>query len=518
MQPREALFLGACLLELVVANMTFALISPFFPIYAPSVGLDLEQISLVFGAMSFAQLFASPLAGPLATRFGRRRMLGVGTALLSVAGSLFGVVPPLMDGGAAAATGEAVPWLAEVLVLLRLAQGVGCAFTTTCVFAVLADAFPDSVGKVMGAAELAGGMGWTVSPPLGGLMYAAGGFTTPFLVFGPLPVAVLLMILALMPADLPTPGGRREEARRRAALPPAWRRVWRLGTLSLAITAVLAMLPFAIWSCFDVGFTVWMVQEFGVDVLTATLFFTITPLTYMLGTVPAGYATDRWSQPGRKKLLLAIGQCVSGVLYVGFGSWWLEGASSTVQKWVIGVLLTLLGFANPLFMVPALPDMHECHDGQACEDTTNLISALYTTMMNLGGVVGPAIATVGIGQLGFRDTIAVFGVAMVALSVGVALFVLRAPPRIVRGSSADGLYSALDTTDEAAAHEAVVLEEKREEERLLAAETAAEARQTAWRLAAAEDEREHGSPCASPRSPALRPQPEPEPQASSAET
>eukprot|EP01045_Picozoa_sp_COSAG04_P038919 COSAG04_NODE_10657_length_761_cov_0.773414_1_plen_112_part_01 len=112
MQPREALFLGACLLELVVANMTFALISPFFPIYAPSVGLDLEQISLVFGAMSFAQLFASPLAGPLATRFGRRRMLGVGTALLSVAGSLFGVVPPLMDGGAAAARGEVVPWLA----------------------------------------------------------------------------------------------------------------------------------------------------------------------------------------------------------------------------------------------------------------------------------------------------------------------------------------------------------------------------------------------------------------------
>jgi hypothetical protein len=30
---------------------------------------------------------------------------------------------------------------------------------------------------------------------------------------------------------------------------------------------------------------------------------------------------------------------------------------------------------------------------QRDDDTTNLISALYTTMMNLGGVLGPAIAT-----------------------------------------------------------------------------------------------------------------------------
>ena len=40
--------------------------------------------------------------------------------------------------------------------VLRLVQGVGVALVTTCMFAVLADAFPESQGKVMGAAETAG--------------------------------------------------------------------------------------------------------------------------------------------------------------------------------------------------------------------------------------------------------------------------------------------------------------------------------------------------------------------------
>eukprot|EP01046_Picozoa_sp_COSAG06_P103479 COSAG06_NODE_49654_length_324_cov_0.582222_1_plen_63_part_10 len=63
MRLRQALFVAACLGELVTANMSFALISPFFPIYAPTVGLNLGDTSLIFGAMSFAQLLTSPLTG-----------------------------------------------------------------------------------------------------------------------------------------------------------------------------------------------------------------------------------------------------------------------------------------------------------------------------------------------------------------------------------------------------------------------------------------------------------------------
>ncbi len=189
---RRGLFVAACLGELVTANMSFALISPFFPLYAPAVGLQLADVSLIFGAMAFAQLIASPLAGPVITAVGRRTTLCVGATLLSVSGTAFGVVPPVLDQGSAALTGVAAPWLREALVGLRLVQGIGAALTTTCVFAVLADAFPGSVGKVMGAAELAAGLVWTVAPPLGGLLYAAGGYSFPFTIFGPMPLCFVL--------------------------------------------------------------------------------------------------------------------------------------------------------------------------------------------------------------------------------------------------------------------------------------------------------------------------------------
>ena len=79
------------------------------------------------------------------------------------------------------------------------------------------------------------------------------------------------------PAGSPAVGAATSGA---GSLPPAYQRVWALRSVGLAVTAVLAAFPYAIWSCFDVGFTVWFVDEFEYSVLTATLFFTIAPATY----------------------------------------------------------------------------------------------------------------------------------------------------------------------------------------------------------------------------------------------
>jgi hypothetical protein len=285
-------------------------------------------------------------------------------------------------------------------------------------------------------------------------------------------------------------------------LPPAYKRVWALRSVGLFVTATLTCFPYAIWSCFDVGFTVWFVGEFQYSVLTATMFFTIAPATYsqcdavcilahlpavpasethdtsgrpllrcltsaswlaVIGTVPAGWATDKFTKdsdgevvPGAKKRLLALGQGLSGALYLGYGNWWLPSDSSLVARaTVLFVLQVLLGLANPLFMVPALPDMHECHSGQPSEDTTNLISAIYTTMMNIGGVVGPAVANVAIPALGFRNMIAMIGAFFMVSSLAVLVHVRTLPPagaNAVDGSVADNaarsMYSALTNDDE----------------------------------------------------------------------
>eukprot|EP01051_Picozoa_sp_SAG22_P019560 SAG22_NODE_3653_length_1593_cov_1.744311_1_plen_253_part_00 len=246
------LFLCSCVLGITFGNFGFALIAPFFPIEAPLLGMSQSQIATVFASMSVAQLVASPLAGPLATRLGRRAVLTAGASLLAVGGTAFGfgsVLRPVLglDG------------LMAMLIGCRLLQGTGSALMVTCLFALLADAFPDAKGKVMGLAEMAGGIGWSVAPPLGGLLYDYGGFLLPFVLLGPLPLVTLAAILLSMPAHVAVAaaedgeggGGGRQQVEGCAAV-----RVWRLMSAGLAVSALLAMVPFISFCVFDLGFTV----------------------------------------------------------------------------------------------------------------------------------------------------------------------------------------------------------------------------------------------------------------------
>eukprot|EP01046_Picozoa_sp_COSAG06_P032877 COSAG06_NODE_3316_length_5512_cov_47.523924_3_plen_83_part_00 len=58
--------------------------------------------------------------------------------------------------------------------------------------------WPDDTGKVMGAAELAGGLSYALGPPTGGFLYQYGGFLMPFVIQGFLPLLfVVILQLAL---------------------------------------------------------------------------------------------------------------------------------------------------------------------------------------------------------------------------------------------------------------------------------------------------------------------------------
>jgi predicted MFS family arabinose efflux permease len=88
-----------------------------------------------------------------------------------------------------------------------------------------------------------------------------------------------------------------------------------------------------------------------------------------------------------------------------------------------------MGLGCPLLMVPVLPDMHACRrparvemSEQQAQDATNLISSLYTTMMNLGGVVGPWLGAVGIESVGFSTTVGLLGLGHVAIGLLLSLW------------------------------------------------------------------------------------------------
>lgn len=110
-------------------------------------GLNLSQIAVVFSVYYLPNVVSSLAAGVLASLLGRRRVLAAGCTTLSVGCVVLGLVPAACAGLAA---GPAVEpgCLYGLFVAARVLQGVGCALSQTCLFAMLADLWPLDTGKV----------------------------------------------------------------------------------------------------------------------------------------------------------------------------------------------------------------------------------------------------------------------------------------------------------------------------------------------------------------------------------
>eukprot|EP01045_Picozoa_sp_COSAG04_P012220 COSAG04_NODE_815_length_10088_cov_12.515667_11_plen_201_part_00 len=172
MTPRELLYLVLTYTLVVLVSSTYAIVAAFFQVHAVGeLRLERADTARIFAAFSLAQLVVSPASGPLASRFGRRRVLVCGVLAVCSSTIAFGLAPDVLTDRS---------WLVLAFTLLRLVQGGGVALAVTCIYAELTDSFPSAQGTVIGIASGCNGLGWTAGPPLGGLLFVLGGFRLPF--------------------------------------------------------------------------------------------------------------------------------------------------------------------------------------------------------------------------------------------------------------------------------------------------------------------------------------------------
>ena len=282
MPLRRLVFLLLTFAQTAVINSTFAIVAPFFPIFAVDAGIPKTGVALVFGAFAVAQLAMAPCAGGLASGFGRRKVLTVGVAGVALSTLCMGFAADLFDGDPSG--------MVQAMVALRVVQGAGAAMATTTIFAILTDSFPKHKGAVIGAANACDGAGWAIGPPVGGFLYVLGGVRLPFLVVGPLPVVLLLAQLMVFPtAAPPSPSAAAASVYADGAAPskPEASEPDRIGAREVArraqalTSAPLLMTMFAgtiftsKWGMFDVTFTPWAMNEFGFSVEEVSVYFSI---------------------------------------------------------------------------------------------------------------------------------------------------------------------------------------------------------------------------------------------------
>ena len=492
--PQWIFVILACFLLLSV-NLGSAVVTPFLPVMAPKFGISRTGVAWVMATYSAFQIMASLIAGPAATRFGRIPVLTVGSFVVGVSNFAFGIVPTIVPSPTARLV---------LFCISRGLQGVGAAFATTCLLAMLTDITPPAErGQVMGIAEFASASGWTVGPPIGALLFAAGGWVLPFEILGILPVVGVMGLILVQKALGMTSSGAMQSAddMRGGAVgaamlpqPPVKSSVALLREVSsfelYLIASTTGLLVFS-WGLWDLGNTVWLTEEFGFSPEVVGLMFSLPPLIYAITTFPAGKLSDTHD----RRDLLGAGLIIEGWAMVIACGWlasywpWSEAglaATPRILRLIFNIVgCILIGVGGPLVIVPCLPEMVSVAQVNTCtkaavhgaskgskkaskvkwsklgadvkgddvlagaidtgmdesgeghsaangvtsaenEAVTNMISSIFTFVMNLGGFLGPLFGSPVISAVGFRGAAGIVGMAMIAHGAFV-LGVSRAP-------------------------------------------------------------------------------------------
>lgn len=174
--------LGVLALSGFVTSFGAHIVATNLPSYAEVVGVGAFTIGLLIAVYDFAELFAKPVAGFVADRYGMKRMLLVGLAVFILGSALFLLIPP------------------RLLLLVRFVQGLGAAALSTISITLVARYFSDARGRAFGIYNAIKGAGYVIAPTAGGFLTHRYGFAMIFIVSGAVGLLALMLSLFL-PGD-----------------------------------------------------------------------------------------------------------------------------------------------------------------------------------------------------------------------------------------------------------------------------------------------------------------------------
>jgi MFS family permease len=240
--------LGTTTMGTLSSNIANAALHPI----AEDLGVTSREVVLVVSSFTIAMVVFAPVAGWMCDRWGSRRFLVASLALMIVAQLGASVSPSL-----------------EVLVAMRVGQGIACSAIPPAVQQMLNHGWAANRARVMGAWASSIGVGQAVGPPLGGAVAGLWGWRAVFLTYAVLCAGFVACLVVLAPS---TP------ARRVGLhLPGTASLVAGVGSLVAAATAAAQGAPLALslglltLGAVSVGLATWAARRSPLAFLDPTL-------------------------------------------------------------------------------------------------------------------------------------------------------------------------------------------------------------------------------------------------------
>ncbi|MED4731135.1 MFS transporter [Aneurinibacillus migulanus] len=349
MNTKRALPILFAVMFLVMVG--FGIIIPVLPFFAEQLGATPAQLGWLMAVYSLMQFIFAPMWGGISDRIGRKPVMLIGIAGLSLSFFLFAVSTQL--------------WM---LFAARILAGFLSSANMPTTMAYVADVTtPENRGKGMGIIGAAVGLGFIFGPAIGGI-FSKTSLSTPFFIAGTVSAITFLFVLFFL----------------KESLPPEKRTVRTSGTKESrwkafnGPTSVLYILQFFVsfsLAGLEATFAYFAFARAGIGTTNLGYIFMIMGLA---GAIVQGGLVGRLTKKFGEGAVIQMGLVVSAI---GFGLILLTNSFVTAA-----IFLTIFGLGNGVIR-PSVSALITKRTEVGQGSATGLLSSFDS----LGRIAGPPI-------------------------------------------------------------------------------------------------------------------------------
>jgi predicted MFS family arabinose efflux permease len=289
---RPHLILFALWLMMFSASSQLIIMVPLLPEIEATLGVNAFWQGMLLTAYALSLGVSALLTGPLSDRIGRRRILLLGTLLLSVTLALHTVAADY-----------------ELLLGMRLLAGIGGGMLSGGSVAYVGDYFPyERRGWANGWVMTGTAMGQIAGVPIGKVLGASFGYRWPFVLFAITMAGAFVLIWQFVPRPDVDLDPRRLTPRR---VVQKYRTVLQGSPVAAAVGAYFLM--FAGFGLFASFLPTWLEGVIGLSGYEVALLFAIGGVANVLAAPSAGHLSDGI---GRKPLVVGASALLAGLVFI----------------------------------------------------------------------------------------------------------------------------------------------------------------------------------------------------------
>jgi MFS family permease len=348
------------------------------PFYAEKVGFGLTMIGLLIAIYDFAEIVAKPLFGGLADKKGMKKALYLGIIIFILASLLYPFVPP------------------KFLIVVRFLQGLGGASLSAVSLAMVGTLYKDNKGKAFGIYNAIKGLGYVVSPIIGGAIVMKSNFGGIFYACAAIGFIALLLAFTL-PADKQKGSAAFDDDDDDFSFKSLFA-VFKNKTLAPWFLIIVINM-FFVGILF--GFLPVRIHELGYNPFDTGLLLSVTTVSYLLVQPVAGWLADKYNQV----MILRLGMLLSIV-------------STAAIPFVTGTLLIITCIVAGIGIGVVWTNSDALVSKLAKENEMGATMGVAGSFKELGDMIGPLLMGVISQALGLK-----WGFVICAVLGGIALLV-----------------------------------------------------------------------------------------------